>query len=73
VLAPPAAERAIQVGEVALTGADYVIAAGRAGHAGQGAHRASDEHEPLPRWIPVAVIGGALAIAVAVAVAIGIT
>jgi serine/threonine protein kinase len=58
------------VGEVALTGADYVIASARAGHA---APRAPDDSEPLPRWVPVAVIGGALAIAVAVAVAIGST
>jgi hypothetical protein len=28
--------------------------------------------EPMPRWIPIAVIGGALLIAVAVAVVIGI-
>jgi len=55
------------VGEVALSGADYVIAS----HAAP--TPVVDAGEPLPRWIPVAVIGGALAIAVAVAVAIGST
>jgi serine/threonine protein kinase len=56
------------VDEVALTGADYLVASTHAARA-----PAADATEPLPRWIPVAVIGGALAIAVAVAVAIGIT
>jgi serine/threonine-protein kinase len=55
------------VGEVALTGADYLVASAHA------ARPPAADAEPLPRWIPVAVIGGALAIAVAVAVAIGIT
>jgi serine/threonine protein kinase len=58
------------VGEVALTGADYLVAAA---HGGRAAPRAADEADSLPRWVPVAVIAGALAIAVAVAVAIGIT
>ena len=56
------------VDEVALTGADYLVASTHAART-----PAADATEPLPRWIPVAVIGGALAIAVAVAVAIGIT
>ena len=56
------------VDEVALTGADYVLASPHAART-----PAIADGEPLPRWIPVAVIGGALAIAVAVAVAIGIT
>ena len=59
------------VGEVALTGAGYVVAAAHARHVARGP--AADDGDPLPRWIPVAVIAGALAIAVAVAVAIGIT
>jgi len=60
------------VGEVALSGAHYAI--GPAAHAALLAEaEGSPPSEPMPRWIPVAVIGGALAIAVAAAVAIGIT
>ena len=56
--------------EVALSGTHYAI--------GPAAHAAlisgiDAPPESMPRWIPVAVIGGALAIAVAAAVAIGIT
>ena len=61
-------------GEVALSGAHYAI--GPAAHAAltPGAASTGDApSEPMPRWIPVAVICGALAIAVAAAVAIGIT
>jgi eukaryotic-like serine/threonine-protein kinase len=59
------------VGEIALRGADYVIAAGRRPPiAGRDDARGD---EPMPRWIPVAVIGGAVAIAVAIAVVIGVT
>src|SRR4051812_20609418 len=56
------------VGEVALSGAHYAI-----GPAALLEADGNPPSEPMPRWIPVAVIGGALAIAVAVAVAIGIT
>ena len=60
------------VGEIALSGADYVIS-GTHGARGARADARDLPSEPMPRWIPVVVIGGALAIAVAVAVAIGIT
>jgi len=59
------------VDEVALSGAHYAI--GPAAHAALVPGIGDAQHEPMPRWIPVAVIGGALAIAVAAAVAIGIT
>jgi serine/threonine-protein kinase len=58
-------------GEVALSGVHYAI--GPAAHAAQLPGGDSDPAEPMPRWIPVAVIAVALAIAVAAAVAIGIT
>jgi serine/threonine-protein kinase len=56
------------VDEVALSGTHYAI--------GPAAHEleiGDAPSEPMPRWIPVAVIASALAIAVAAAVAIGIT
>ncbi len=59
------------VDEVALSGAHYAI--GPAAHAARVPGIGDAPSEPMPRWIPVAVIGGALAIAVAAAVAIGIT
>jgi eukaryotic-like serine/threonine-protein kinase len=62
------------VGEIALSGAHYAI--GPAAHAAlpPDADGPGDApSEPMPRWIPVAVIAGALAIAAAAAVAIGIT
>ncbi len=60
------------VGEVALSGAHYAI--GPAAHAAPLPETDGEPpSEPMPRWIPVAVIAGALAIAVAAAVAIGIT
>jgi serine/threonine-protein kinase len=62
-------------GEIALAGAHYragTAAAGAAADAGAAAGGESP-HEPMPRWIPFAVIGGALAVAVAIAVAIGVT
>jgi serine/threonine-protein kinase len=59
------------VDEVALSGAHYAI--GPAAHAALTPGIGDAPSEPMPRWIPVAVIGGALAIAVAAAVAIGIT
>jgi len=59
------------VDEVALSGAHYAI--GPAAHAALVPGIGDAPSEPMPRWIPVAVIGGALAIAVAAAVAIGIT
>jgi serine/threonine-protein kinase len=58
-------------GEIALSGAHYAI--GPAAHAAQLPGGDGDPAEPMPRWIPVAVIAGALAIAIAAAVAIGIT
>ena len=59
------------VGEIALSGAHYVI--GSPAHAALTPGAGDAPSEPMPRWIPVALIGGALAIAVAVAVAIGTT
>jgi serine/threonine-protein kinase len=59
------------VGEIALSGAHYVI--GSPAHAARTPGPGDAPSEPMPRWIPVALIGGALAIAVAVAVAIGTT
>jgi eukaryotic-like serine/threonine-protein kinase len=59
------------VDEVALSGAHYAI--GPAAHAALVPEIGDVPSEPMPRWIPVAVIGGAIAIAVAAAVAIGIT
>jgi len=59
------------VDEVALSGAHYAI--GPAAHAALIPGIDDAPSERMPRWIPVAVIGGALAIAVAAAVAIGIT
>jgi serine/threonine-protein kinase len=59
------------VDEVALSGAHYAI--GPAAHAALVPGIGDAPSEPMPRWIPVAVIGGAIAIAVAAAVAIGIT
>jgi eukaryotic-like serine/threonine-protein kinase len=59
------------VDEVALSGAHYAI--GPAAHAALIPEIGDVPSEPMPRWIPVAVIGGAIAIAVAAAVAIGIT
>ena len=63
-------------GEIALAGAHYRAGAGvGAAAAGSLGTVSADEspHEPMPRWIPFAVIGGALAVAVAIAVAIGAT
>jgi eukaryotic-like serine/threonine-protein kinase len=57
--------------EVALSGTHYAI--GPAAHGALVPGTGDAPSEPMPRWIPVAVIGGALAIAVAAAVAIGIT
>jgi serine/threonine-protein kinase len=59
------------VDEVALSGTHYAI--GPAAHAALISGIDDAPSEPMPRWIPVAVIAGALAIAVAAAVAIGIT
>ncbi|HEX3481854.1 MAG TPA: serine/threonine-protein kinase [Kofleriaceae bacterium] len=60
------------VDEVALSGTHYAI--GPAAHAALLAGTGGNPPpEPMPRWIPVAVIAGALAIAIAAAVAIGIT
>jgi serine/threonine-protein kinase len=53
-------------GEVALSGGHVMPALSAGAPAVEGPER-------VPRWIPIAVIGGALAIAVAVAVAIGVT
>ena len=58
------------VGEIGLAGAHV----GSHANAAPGTIAPGDAPtESIPRWVPVAVIGGALAIAVAIAVAIGIT
>src|SRR6185295_16491879 len=62
------------VGEVPLSGAHALPDAGAVLDAREARRGLIDEPpaEPMPRWIPVAVIGGALLIAIAVAVVIGV-